>query len=64
MADTFLLIAPFFLSAHRITFITISVLIDSERSEEFEVKVGVQRGSVLGPVLVVIDMDEITNDIR
>ena len=64
MADTFLLITSFFLSAHRITFITTSVQIDGERSEEFEVIVGVQQGSVLSLVLFVIDMDENTNDVR
>ena len=63
MADTFLLITPFFLSAHRITFITTSVQIDGEKSEEFEV-IGVQQGSVLSQVLFVIDMDENTNDVR
>ena len=63
MADTFLLITPFFLSAHRITFITTSVQIDGEKSEEFEV-IGVQQGSVLSLVLFVIDMDENTNDVR
>ena len=41
MADTFLLITSFFRSAHRITFITTSLQIDGERSEEFEVIVGV-----------------------
>ena len=54
MADTFL----------RITFIATSVQIDGERSEEFEVIVGVQQGSVLSLVLFVIDMDENTNDVR
>ena len=57
MADTFLLITFFFFSAHLITFITTSVQIDGERSEEFEVIVGVQQGSVLSLVLFVIDMD-------
>ena len=56
MADTFLLITSFFRSAHRITFITTSVQIDDERSEEFEVIVGVQQGSVLSLVLFVIDI--------
>ena len=64
MADTFLLITSFFRSAHRITFITTSVQIDGERSEEFKVIVGVQQGSVLSLVLFVIDMDENTNDVR
>ena len=64
MADTFLLITPFFLSAHQITFITTSVQIDGERSEEFKVIVGVQQGSVLSLVLFVVDMDENTNDVK
>ena len=64
MADTFLLITSFFFSAHRITFIKTSVQIDGERSEEFEVIVGVLQGSVLSLVLFVIYMDENTNDVR
>ena len=64
MADTFLLITSFFFSAHRITFIKTSVQIDGERSEEFEVIVRVQQGSVLSLVLFVIDMDENTNGVR
>ena len=38
--------------------------IDGERSEEFEVIVGVQQGLVLSLVMFVIDMAENTNDVR
>ena len=41
-----------------------SVPIHGERSEEFEVKVGVHQGSVLSPILFTIVMDDITKDVR
>ena len=44
--------------------ITTSMRIDGERSEEFEVKVGVHRSSVLSLLLLAMEMDEITKDGR
>ena len=41
-----------------------SVKIDGKQSEKFEVKVGVHQGSVLSPLLFVVVMDKITNDVR
>ena len=44
--------------------ITTTVRIDIEKSEEFEVKVGVHQDSVLSPFLLVIVMDKITKNVR
>ena len=41
-----------------------SVNMDCMRSESFEVKVGVNQGSILSPLLFAFVMDEVTRDIR
>ena len=41
-----------------------SVRVECERSESFDVKVGVHQGSVLSPLLFAVVMDEVTKDVR
>jgi hypothetical protein len=41
-----------------------AVRVENERSDWFEVKVGVHQGSVLSPLLFAVVMDEVTKDVR
>ena len=46
------------------TNIETSVKVEYTRSKSFDVKVGVQQGLILSPLLFALVMDEVTKDIR